>query len=52
MSTSKDGKWFIHKTTITTIKPVNYIKAVLASEKAKADLRQIAEHGSTRGDVQ
>ena len=33
MSLSKDGKWFIHKTTITSIKPTNYIKAVLKGGK-------------------
>jgi len=26
---SKDGKYLIHRTTITTIKPVNFIKKVL-----------------------
>ena len=29
ISTSKDGKYLIHKTIITDIKPVNYYKAVL-----------------------
>jgi hypothetical protein len=29
MRLSKDGKWFIHKTIITDIKPVNYIKKAL-----------------------
>ncbi len=26
---SKDGKWLIHKTTITHIKPVSYYKAII-----------------------
>ena len=29
MKLSKDGKWFIHKTTITTIKPTKYVDKVL-----------------------
>ncbi len=29
MTLSKDGKWFIHKTTITTIKPVKYVDKVM-----------------------
>ncbi|MBL7051552.1 MAG: hypothetical protein ISS01_00520 [Nanoarchaeota archaeon] len=29
MSISRDGKWFIHKTTITTIKPVKYVDKVM-----------------------
>ena len=26
---SKDGKYVIHKTTITSIKPINFVKKVL-----------------------
>lgn len=29
ISTSKDGKWVIHKTIITDIKAVNYYRAVI-----------------------
>tara|TARA_Y100000296_G_scaffold19577_2_gene23310 strand:+ start:70 stop:234 length:165 start_codon:yes stop_codon:yes gene_type:complete len=29
MFKSMDGKWFIHKTTITTIKSINYLNKVL-----------------------
>ena len=29
MFKSMDGKWFIHKTTTTSIKPVEYINKVL-----------------------
>ena len=29
VSMSNDGKWYIHKTIITSIKPVAYIKKVL-----------------------
>mgnify|MGYP001605109968 CR=1 FL=1 len=29
LSLSKDGKYFLHKTIITDIKPVNYLKKVL-----------------------
>jgi len=29
---SKDKKWFIHKTIITTIKPAAYIKAMVDSQ--------------------
>ena len=28
MYVSLDGKWFIHKTIITDIKPINYMKKV------------------------
>ena len=27
---SEDGKWIIHKTTITDIKPISYFEKVLA----------------------
>lgn len=29
MTLSQDGKWFIHKTVITDIKSVNYLKTVM-----------------------
>lgn len=32
VSKSKDGKWVVHKTTITSIKPVKYFEAVLSNE--------------------
>ena len=32
ISTSKDGKWVIHKTVITDIKPTAYYKEVLKSK--------------------
>ena len=32
VSKSKDGKWIIHKTTITSIKPVQYFEAVLSND--------------------
>lgn len=28
---SQDGKWIVHKTTITDIKPVSYFEKVLSS---------------------
>ena len=31
VNVSKDGKWLIHKTTITDIKPVSYFEKVLDS---------------------
>ena len=33
---SEDGKWVIHKTVITDIKPVTYFEKVLESVKAEA----------------
>ena len=30
---SEDGKWFIHKTLITDIKPITYVNKVLAGKK-------------------
>lgn len=30
---SKDGKFLVHKTTITTIKPIQYYEAILSGEK-------------------
>lgn len=32
MMRSEDGKWFVHRTITTDIKPVTYIKKVLESE--------------------
>lgn len=32
MYVSLDGRWFVHKTIITDIKPVNYVKKVMESE--------------------
>jgi len=32
MYISQDGKWFIHKTVITDIKPMNYIRTVMDKE--------------------
>ncbi|MCK5283512.1 MAG: hypothetical protein KAK00_08975 [Nanoarchaeota archaeon] len=32
MQVSEDGKWLVHKTTITDIKPLSYIKKVLGSK--------------------
>jgi len=31
MFKSMDGKWFIHKTTTTTIKPVTYVEKIMES---------------------
>ena len=31
MSKSEDGKWLIHKTIITNIKPVSYFEKVMSS---------------------
>ena len=31
VSKSEDGKWLIHKTTVTDIKPVSYFEKVLAN---------------------
>lgn len=33
MAMSKDGKYFIHRTTITDIKPVKYVKTVLENKE-------------------
>jgi len=33
MNLSKDGRWFIHRTTITTIKPRKYVNKVLRQEE-------------------
>ena len=30
ISRSEDGKWVVHKTTITDIKPVTYFEKILA----------------------
>ena len=32
---SKDGKWLIHKTIITDIKPVTYLEKVLGNPKTE-----------------
>lgn len=32
VSKSEDGKWVIHKTVITDIKPVSYFEKVMASK--------------------
>ena len=32
MYLSQDGKWFVHKTMITDIKSVNYLKRVIENE--------------------
>ena len=32
MYISQDGKWFVHKTMITDIKSVNYVKRVMDNE--------------------
>ena len=32
MYISQDGKWFVHKTMITDIKSVNYVKRVMENE--------------------
>ncbi len=32
MHISKDGKWFVHKTIITDIKSMSYIKTVMDNE--------------------
>lgn len=32
MYVSQDGKWFVHKTMITDIKSVNYVKKVMEEE--------------------
>ena len=36
MNLSQDGKWFIHKTVFTDIKPVTYIDRVLEGPKEDA----------------
>lgn len=35
VSKSKDGRWLIHKTIITDIKPVRYFEKVLGSDSAQ-----------------
>lgn len=32
---SEDGKWVIHKTTITDLKPISYMEKVLNNKEAK-----------------
>lgn len=34
---SKDGKYLIHRTTITTIRPIAYMEKVLSEEGTMAD---------------
>ena len=34
---SKDGKFMVHKTTITDIKPVNYYQTVIEAEPIVSD---------------
>ena len=34
---SKDGKFMVHKTTITDIKPVNYYQTVIEAEPLASD---------------
>jgi Tol biopolymer transport system component len=34
---SKDGKYIVHKTIITTIKPTNYLKTIVESEPEKIE---------------
>ena len=36
LSRSKDGKYLIHKTVITSVRPVNYYEAVIAGEEVAA----------------
>ncbi len=37
ISKSKDGRFLIHKTVITDIKPVEYYKVVLEKESAEGE---------------
>ena len=39
---SKDGKYLLHKTTITTIRPMSYYEAVIANN-VKVDEENLAE---------
>lgn len=41
-SKSKDGKYIIHKTVITTIRPIEYFEKVLSSE-GDADTQEVSE---------
>lgn len=36
ISKSDDGKWVIHRTTITSIKPVKYYQKMLEAEDANS----------------
>jgi hypothetical protein len=35
MFKSMDGKWFIHKASITTIKPIKYVEKVLTNVESE-----------------
>ena len=35
MAKSEDGKWIVHKTTITDIKPVSYMEIVMNGNTKK-----------------
>ena len=35
MAKSEDGKWIVHKTTITDIKPVSYMEKVMNGNSKK-----------------
>ena len=41
-SKSKDGKYIIHKTVITTIRPLEYFEKVLSSE-GEADVQEVSD---------
>ena len=40
---SKDGRYLIHRVTITTIKPVKYIEKVLQGSEAEGELEFFEE---------
>lgn len=42
-SKSKDGKYLIHRVTITTIKPVKYIEKVLQGPSEESALEELEE---------
>jgi len=42
-SKSKDGKYLIHRVTITTIKPVKYIEKVLQGSNELEGLEELEE---------
>ena len=39
---SKDGKYLVHKTVITDIKPMAYYDAVLKNKGAKVEVTEVA----------
>ena len=43
ISKSKDGKYLLHKTVITTIRPLAYYEAVLADKEAVAENLSVDE---------